>query len=340
MARERWQRLRLNYRLRLHPRGADGAPVLQPGERLKLFLPYPIQRPDHQSEVTLEKMLPEQFTAQHLPDMGFVYGAVITVTDGEAPIEVGYTCSLTVHAQSMDELPDRAPSLSDEVRARCLELDERILRLPEAIAFREQLDRTALADDEATARAIYHQLATSKRFKKTRDPSSTPRYSTSAVLRDDGGHCTTLARTFTSLCRAEGIPTREVTGALLGYPASDNIFELRSYGEPMFGHTWAEIWLQRHGWIPVEFHGIVIGAGALTKKNVSERRLRRQIEGATDPWLDYYFGHLDNHRILGSPSVKSTPLVMSLVADPEPGQRPWAARTDLRFDCLLRAECV
>ena len=26
------------------------------------------------------------------------------------------------------------------------------------------------------------------------------------------------------------------------------------------------------------------------------------------------------------------------VADPAPGQRPWAARHDLRFDCLLRAE--
>ena len=114
----------------------------------------------------------------------------------------------------------------------------------------------------------------------------------------------------------------------------------QSYGEPLFGHTWVEIWLAQHGWVPVEFHGIVIGAGALTRKNVSERRLRREIETATDPWLNFYFGHLDNHRVLGSPSVKSTPMVMGAVQDPAPGERTWVARNDLRFDCLLRAECV
>ena len=340
-ARESWQRLRLTYRLRLHPRGADGTLKLQPGERLKLFLPYPVRRPGHQSEVTLEDLRPSEFEAHLLPDMGFIYGAEITVTDDEAPIEVGYTCSVSVRAQSMDEPSTANPvDLGEEERARCLELDERIPRMPEVIALRNELNLAGLPDDEARARAIYRELATSKRFKKTRDAASNPRYATSAVLRDDGGHCTSLTRAFTSLCRAEGIPTREVTGALLGYPKSDDIFELRSYGEPLFGHTWAEIWLEQRGWVPVEFHGIVIGAGALTKKNVSDRRLRRQIEAATEPYLDFYFGHLDNHRVLGSPSVKTTPMVMSPVADPAPGQRPWAARHDLRFDCLLRAEVL
>jgi UDP:flavonoid glycosyltransferase YjiC (YdhE family) len=334
--RESWQRLRLTYRLRIDPRGADGTPLLRAGERLKLFLPYPVERKGQQSAADLEHLHPVHLEGHLLPQMGFVYGAEIEVTSEEAPIEVGYRCAVSVRAQ---ELCDARPTpLNDAERDEHTEIDERLRNLPERLALRSRLGLADLPDDESRARAIYRDLCTTKRFRKTRDASASPRYATAAVLRSAGGHCTSLARAFASLCRAEGIPTREVTGALLGHPAGDNAFELRTYGESMFGHTWVEIWLEQRGWIPVEFHGIAIGATALTKRNVNDRHLRRQIEASTIPWLDYYFGSLDNHRVLGSPSVKSAPLIMGAVEQPAAGERPWAARADLRFDCLLRAE--
>lgn len=337
--RSAWQRFHLTYRLRLHPRAADGSPVLSAGERLKIFLPYPIQRPGQQSEAMLTAMLPEAFASHLTPDLGMVYGPEVTVQDGDEPLEFGYACNVSVRAldpecESLQESPSEAE------RARCLQLDPRIRRVPELIRLRQELALDELSNDEEKARAIYAALATTRRFRKTRDGVQTPHYSTTAVLRTDGGHCTTLARAFACLCRAEGIPTREVTGALLGYPVADDVFELRSYGEPLFGHTWIEAYLEGRGWVPVEFHGIVIGAQSLTSKNVSDRRLRREIVSQTEPFLHYYFGHLDNHRVLSSPSVKRTPLVMSGVDDPAPGERPWVPRYDLRYDCLLRAECV
>lgn len=337
-ARESWQHLRLTYRLRIDPRAADGSQTLRNGDRLKLFLPYPMTRAGQQSQATLEQLHPGALSGHLLPDLGFVYGAEITVTDDEAPLEVGYTCTVGVHATDVTNAQPVA--LSDSDRDRHLELDERILSMPETITLRHQLKLAEMSDDESRARAIYRHLATTKRFKKTRDASSNPRYATAAVLRDGGGHCTSLARTFASVCRAEGIPTREVTGALLGYPTDDGAFEHRSYCEPMFGHTWVEIWLQDKGWIPVEFHGVAIGNQALTRKNVSDKSLCRQIEAATEPWLDFYFGSLDNHRVIGSPSVKKTPLIMGTVDEPRAGQRPWQPRADLRFDCLLRAEIM
>lgn len=338
-ARHSWQRYRLTYRLRLHPRASDGTPQLAAGERVKLFLPYPIRRPGHQGKVRLTGITPAAFEPFLTPDLGFVYGPTVAVTDPDEPIEVGYSCEVSVRALRLEDFAFKT-ELTEEARARCLELDGRILQLPEVVRLRRELDLGSRRGAEAKARAIYRALAATRRFKKTRDPTTSPLYSTTTILRSDGGHCTTLARAFASLCRAEGIPTREVTGALLGYPVGDGAFELRSFGEPLFGHTWAEIHLAGRGWIPVEFHGIAVGAQSLTKKNATDRPLRRQIEARTAPYLDYYFGNLDPHRILGSPSVKRMPLMMTTEPNPAPGQRPWTARYDLSFECLLRAECL
>ena len=162
------------------------------------------------------------------------------------------------------------------------------------------------------------------------------------MLRHEGAHCVTLSRAYISLCRAAGIPAREVTGALMGYPAGNGAYERWAYGEPVFGHLWAEVHIQGLGWLPVEFHGLVIGAAAMTGSNVSDRRLRRTIRDNTHPFIDYYFGHLDHQRIVCSSSAKQ--MARWLVEDPsqdvERGGRRWRPDHDLRHECSLRIELV
>ena len=110
-----------------------------------------------------------------------------------------------------------------------------------------------------------------------------------------------------ALCRLDGIPVREVAGALIGYPNGDDSFALDTYREPILGHTWLEVYLAEKGWVPVEFHGIVIGQTALTDHNVADPALRHLIKENTNPYWAYHFGHLDTQRIRCSNSVKRYP---------------------------------
>ena len=337
-SRRTWVRYRATYRYRIYPQGSPAHLTLAPGQRLKVFLPYPIARLGHQRDVRLVSCSPG--LAEVLaPSLGFFYGLVTEVVDGEQPLEFTYTCELSVREQGVQE-PFRT-ELDERERSRCLELDPTICELPEVAQFRQRLGFSKASSDEEKARAIYYALVENKRFKKTKDRTQNPKYSTAAVLSDSGGHCRTLARAFASLCRAEGIPTREVTGALIGYPAGENRYESRNYCQPLFGHTWVEIHLHSKGWVPVEFHGIVVAAGAMSKDNVRDKGLRRLILENSRKYLDYYFGHVDNQRLICSNSVKQ--ISQCLVEDPQQpagDRKRWPAAEEMRFDCSLEVECL
>ena len=88
--------------------------------------------------------------------------------------------------------------LGERDRGRCLELDPTICELPEVRRFRERLGFSDETTDEEKARAIYRDLVDNKRFKKTKDCTQNPKYSTAVVLSNTGGHCRTLARAIAS----------------------------------------------------------------------------------------------------------------------------------------------
>ena len=339
-ARSKTQRFRVTYRYRVFPKAGDGYECLLPGQRLKLFLPYPIPRPGHQQDIKLLACAPAQLQDSHIPSLGFFYGHVTEVLAGQDPIDLSYTCELSVCEQRMEELRFKT-ELTEQERHRRLEVEPGIEKLPEVIQFRRGLELPEDANDEARARALYDALARSKRFVKTKDPNQSSHYSIASVLREKGGHCVTMSRAFAALCRLEGIPTREVTGALIGYPLAQDESQADNFCEPLFGHTWTEIYLHGRGWVPVEFHGIVIGEAAMTRHNVKDEKLRSLIRDNTEKYLDYYFGHLDNHRLICSESVRRIP--QCLVEDPQqpegdPGR--WRASSELRYDCSLNVKCL
>lgn len=327
------QHYRATYTVRLLPDEAAAA------RRLKLFLPFPIARGVHQSQVRLTDCMPADLGESLAPEAGFLYGHSVML--GSEPAEFSYTCEYTARELS-PERPLAPTRLSAAETQQHLELDPRIPRLPEVIQFLGGLQLPEESAGLQRARAIYETLIATKRFRKTRDRTHNALYCTAAVLRNEGAHCVTLTRAYVSLCRASGIPAREVTGALMGYPAAGGAFVRRAYCEPIFGHQWAEIHIDGLGWLPVEFHALVIGTAAMTGSNVSDRRLRRTIRDNTFAYADYYFGHVDHQRIVCSNSVKQMAqwLVEDASQDVERGERRWRPDPHLRYECALRVEMV
>jgi len=333
-SRSPWQRYRVRYRFRLYPQG------INPGQQVKLFLPYPIPRDDQQKDIRLLSLAPAEMEDCFTPTLGFFYGYTFAADRGEGPWNFTYLCELSVREQSVNPGRDQA-ELPDRERQRYLELEPGLLNKPEVVKFRQEQNLRDESDDEERARAIYQALVQSKRFKKTKDPTRNLTYSTVAVLNDAGGHCITLSRGFMALCRAEGIPAREVSGALIGYPVGKDRYAMKSYGESIFGHTWVEIFLHGRGWMPVEFHGIVIGEGSMTDDNVKDPELKVRIQENSAKYFDYYFGHVDNQRLICSNSVKRIP--ECAVENPERllgDRKRWQRPENMTFECQLQVECI
>lgn len=64
------------------------------------------------------------------------------------------------------------------------------------------------------------------------------------LLHKPGGKCTDIHSVFVALCRAAGVPAREVFGVRLGKEDTTDITSWQ--------HCWAEFYLPGYGWVPVD----------------------------------------------------------------------------------------
>ena len=323
------QRYRLTYTYRLYPS------TLPSDIEARLFLPYPISTP-HQGDIELRAWAPDDLHTCFAPQAGFFYGYPVRVKEAaSASVEFSYTCELTVEGRTG---PTGPTSLTADEYRRYSEIDPKLAQAATVQSFFAELDLDSVEDPLEKARRIYRQLAETKRFKKTKEQSQDLASCIHAVLNDNGGHCITLSNAFIALCRLQGIAAREVTGALAVYPTGAGRFEWATYEDIIFGHTWAEVFAPGRGWVPVEFHGIVIGSQATTEDNVADAALRRHIADFGDRFVDFYFGQLDCHRVVCSNSVKSLP---QLLAWRETASGPQSHVPDgIQYECRLVMECI
>ena len=119
-----------------------------------------------------------------VPAMGFFYSYERTKGSVESePWELSYVCELTVEefpsANGLQPVP-----LSPVERKRYLRLDPELADCPEVEVFRQELGPREGNSDECRARALYEALMSTKRFKKTKDPTQSIGYSTQAILGD------------------------------------------------------------------------------------------------------------------------------------------------------------
>lgn len=101
-----------------------------------------------------------------------------------------------------------------------------------------------------------------------------------ALLQKPGGKCTDISSVYIALCRAAGVPAREIFGLRLGKKAEEDITG--------YQHCWVEFYLPGYGWVPVD--------PADVRKAMLVENLKME-DPKTKEYKDYFWGGIDPYRI-------------------------------------------
>ncbi|MBU0481545.1 MAG: hypothetical protein KKG47_10615 [Proteobacteria bacterium] len=120
-----------------------------------------------------------------------------------------------------------------------------------------------------------------------------------SLLQNPGGKCTDIHSVFVALCRAAGVPAREIFGIRLG---KEPIQDITSWQ-----HCWAEFYLPGFGWVPVD--------PADVRKLMLKKNLKLE-DPETDELRRYFWGGWDAYRVelaggrdlILNPAQKGAPL--------------------------------
>ncbi len=98
------------------------------------------------------------------------------------------------------------------------------------------------------------------------------------LLKKPGGKCTDISSVYVALCRAAGVPAREIFSIRLGKKAEENITGWQ--------HCWAEFFLPGYGWVSVD--PADVRKAMLTEKleldNPKSKEYREFFWGGIDPY--------------------------------------------------------
>ena len=100
------------------------------------------------------------------------------------------------------------------------------------------------------------------------------------LLQAPGGKCTDIHSVFVALCRAVGVPAREIFGIRLGKKDVEDITKWQ--------HCWAEFFLPGYGWVPVD------------PADVRKMMLTQNLElgdPRTKEYRAYFWGGWDAYRV-------------------------------------------
>ncbi len=100
------------------------------------------------------------------------------------------------------------------------------------------------------------------------------------LLTRPGGKCTDIHSVFVALCRAAGVPAREIFGIRLGKNSTVDITKWQ--------HCWAEFFLPGYGWVPVD------------PADVRKKMLKEKLElgdKKTKEYREYFWGAWDPYRV-------------------------------------------
>jgi transglutaminase-like putative cysteine protease len=101
-----------------------------------------------------------------------------------------------------------------------------------------------------------------------------------ALLAEPGGKCTDIHSVFVALCRAAGVPAREIFGIRQG---KQNVVDVSTWQ-----HCWAEFFLPGYGWVPVD--------PADVRKMMLKHNLKID-DPKTVAYRDYFWGAWDSYRV-------------------------------------------
>jgi transglutaminase-like putative cysteine protease len=210
------------------------------GKEVKLWIPYPVSDAD-----------------QLISELSFSgdYAASAVYTDRKesnpmlfARWDAGaqsrkLTLSFSVERMEVlqRDLPDKEPCWAPEDYREYLSatslgpIDGEVKKLADKITS----DKKTV---HAKARAIYDWTCENM----YRDPNTRGcgKGDVCALLQKPGGKCTDISSVFIALCRASGVPAREVFGLRLGKKPEEDITG--------YQHCWAEFFFPGYGWVVVD----------------------------------------------------------------------------------------
>jgi transglutaminase-like putative cysteine protease len=119
---------------------------------------------------------------------------------------------------------------------------------PETMQFAQKLQQS-LPDQKSRIEAVLRYFREEK-FYYTLEPPALGRHSVDEFLFSSrAGFCEHYSSAFVVLMRAMGIPARVVTGYQGGLRnTQDDYFEIRQSD----AHAWAEVWLEKAGWVRID----------------------------------------------------------------------------------------
>ena len=247
----------------------------QAGEPARLWLPYPISDRD-------------QTIGDIRIDGDYASSGVYTDTIHGTPIlyaewpkdatsrKLTLAFKVTRQEIRMPKLPEKEPKWNPVDYAEYLKatslgpIDGEVKKLAERIT---KGKKTVLAK----ARAIYDWTVENM----YRDPNTRGcgMGDVCALMIKPGGKCTDISSMYIALCRAAGVPAREIFGIRLGKKAEEEI--------TTWQHCWVEFFLPGTGWVPVD--------PADVRKAILVEKLEM-----TDPkvkeYREYFWGGIDPYR--------------------------------------------
>jgi transglutaminase-like putative cysteine protease len=247
----------------------------QAGEPARLWLPYPISDRD-------------QTIGDIRIDGDYASSGVYTDTIHGTPIlyaewpkdatsrKLTLAFKVTRQEIRMPKLPEKEPKWNPVDYAEYLKatslgpIDGEVKKLAERIT---KGKKTVLAK----ARAIYDWTVENM----YRDPNTRGcgLGDVCALIIKPGGKCTDISSMYIALCRAAGVPAREIFGIRLGKKAEEEI--------TTWQHCWVEFFLPGTGWVPVD--------PADVRKAILVEKLEM-----TDPkvkeYREYFWGGIDPYR--------------------------------------------
>jgi hypothetical protein len=197
--------------------------------------------------------------------------------------------------------PAKARPLTDADRAQLapylaankhVEINDEIRKLAHDIVGEEP-------NPVVAARKIYDWVLHNVDYwvKDPKNKKASPVGSATYCLTFRTGNCTDFEALWTSLARAKGIPTRIVYGSFFKP-------DLNGYDLDQSYHCWATFYAPGIGWIPHDVSVADMYVGEIVATPDNEVLMRRTtadgLFGADPAKVEYYFGNLDERRMVWS----------------------------------------
>lgn len=211
-----------------------------PGEAARLWLPYPVS--DRQQ--TIDNIRVGGDCARSGVYTDPINGTPILYAEWPkeaASRNLVLSFSVTRQEQRIANLPEKEPKWNPADYAEYLQptslgpVDGEVKKLADRIV---RGKKTVLAK----ARAIY--AWTVENMYRDPETRGCGQGDVCLLLTKPGGKCTDISSVYVALCRAVGVPAREVFGLRLGKKAEEEI--------TTWQHCWAEFFLPGTGWVPVD----------------------------------------------------------------------------------------